>query len=113
MHELKIAQDLSVIVLDAAGQNKLARVTAVNVIFGKMIQVVPEIFDFVFTECVRGTIASEAKLNIEVVPVIVTCRDCGAETELEEYMFLCSKCGSSSIDIKQGKELYIKSIEGE
>jgi hydrogenase nickel incorporation protein HypA/HybF len=113
MHEIRIAKDLSEIVLDVAGREKLLKVTKVNISFGQMIQVVPEIFDFAFRETVRGTIATDAEVNIEILPVKMKCRICSSEIFLESSSFSCSRCGSAETDIVQGKELFIKSIEGE
>jgi hydrogenase nickel incorporation protein HypA/HybF len=113
MHELKIAQNLAGIVLEVASREKLSEVTVVNIVFGRMIQVVPDIFDFAFRECIRGTIASDASLNIEVLPVKTRCTGCHEETLTEESGFRCTKCGSANLEIIQGKEIFVKSIEGE
>lgn len=113
MHELAIAQELTSIVLKTAGKEKLSVVSRVDVIFGKMIQVVPEIFEFAFRESVRGSIAGEAVLSVELLPVRIRCRECGEETEAGDMIFSCSKCRSGNVVIIQGKEIFIKSIEGE
>jgi len=113
MHELRIAEDLSSIVNETARQEKLVKVTRVSIVFGQLVQIVPEIFEFAFREAVKGSAASEAELSVEVVTVKLRCRDCGHDFTLEGNMFTCSECNSSDIDIVQGKELFIKSIEGE
>jgi hydrogenase nickel incorporation protein HypA/HybF len=113
MHEIQLAQNLSAIVLEVAEREKLSVVTRVEVIFGKMIQVVPEIFEFAFRECVREGIACDAKLNIEVLIVRVRCMKCNEETDISDSWFICSKCGSTDLKIIQGKEMFVKSIEGE
>ena len=38
-----------------------------------MIQIVPDIFEFAFREAVRNSIASDAELDIEIVPVKMKC----------------------------------------
>jgi hydrogenase nickel incorporation protein HypA/HybF len=113
MHEIQIAQDLSAIVLEVAGREKLSVVTGVDVIFGRMIQVVPEIFEFAFRECVRESIARDAKLNIEILPVRIRCMKCNEEKELSDLWFICSKCNTTDVKVIQGKEMFVKSIEGE
>lgn len=113
MHELRIAEDLVKIVIDTAGNEKLKVVTAVNVCFGRMIQIVPEIFRFAFSEAVKDTIAAEAWLEIEILPVELKCKNCGSIFRPDEIFFLCDTCGSADLEILQGKELYVKSIEGE
>ena len=66
MHEIRIAEDLSRIVLEAASERNLRKVTGINISFGQLVQIVPDIFEFAFRECVRGTIAENSKVNIEI-----------------------------------------------
>jgi hydrogenase nickel incorporation protein HypA/HybF len=113
MHELRIAEDLSSIVLEAAANGKLTKVTKVNVSFGTMIQIVPELFRAAFAEAVRDTPAACSEVEIEIIPVRIRCRNCRKEFSESEYLFSCSSCRSTEIDIVNGKELFIKSIEGE
>jgi hydrogenase nickel incorporation protein HypA/HybF len=112
MHELSIAEDLTRIVLETARESGLKKVTEVNIIFGQMIQVVPDIFEFAFRECARGTVAQDARLNIEIRKVRMKCIRCGSYFDVQGNRFVCN-CGSSDLEIISGKELFIKSIEGE
>jgi hydrogenase nickel incorporation protein HypA/HybF len=113
MHEIRIAKDLSEIVLKVAAMNNLSRVTKVNISFGQMIQIIPDIFDFVFREAVRDTIAFDAVVDIEILPVKMRCKNCKNEFNINDNIYLCRRCASLELDIMQGKELFIKSIEGE
>ena len=113
MHEIRIAEDLSGIVLEAAAREKLSKVTKVSISFGQMIQIVPDIFNFAFRESVRETIAMDAEIDIEILPVKMKCKNCNAEIIIDDNSFSCSNCGSPELEIIQGKELFIKSIEGE
>lgn len=113
MHELRIAKDLSEIVLGTASEQKVSSVSRVNIVFGQLIQVVPEIFETAFRECVRGTPAANAELIFEILPVRVVCRECRREFAIENNTFTCSNCSSSEMDIIQGKEMFVKSIETE
>lgn len=113
MHELRIAEDLSSIVLEAAADGKLLKVTKVNVTFGKMVQIVPDLFRAAFAEAVRDTPADHADVVIEIIPVRIRCRDCGNKSGESEYLYSCSCCSSTEFDIINGKELFIQSIEGE
>ena len=113
MHELRIAKDLSDIVLDAAAMQRVASVTRVNIVFGEMIQIVPAIFETAFRECVRGTTAEEAELAFEILQVRILCRECLQESNVEKLLFRCSHCGSQEMDVIQGNEMFVKSIEAE
>lgn len=113
MHEIKIAEDLSLIVLETANKEKLRKVTRVNISFGQLVQIVPDIFRFAFSETVKSSVAENAEVNIEIVPVKLKCMVCGDDFNINENLFACNKCGSTDVGIIQGKELFIKSIEGE
>jgi hydrogenase nickel incorporation protein HypA/HybF len=113
MHELAIAKELSDIVSGVAVKERLVKVTKICVCFGKMIQIVPEIFIFALEETIRGTISEGAEIDVEVLPVLLLCKTCGNEFSLADNTFVCTECDSSEIEIKQGKEIYVKSIEGE
>jgi hydrogenase nickel incorporation protein HypA/HybF len=113
MHEIGIAADLTDIVLAAAGKENLCRVTKVSISIGRMVQIVPEIFDFAFREAVRGSVASDAELEIEMVEIGLKCRNCGSEFRPDENLCQCCACNSDDVEIIHGKELFIQSIEGE
>ncbi len=113
MHELRIAEDLSAIVIETAKKEKLSKVSRISIIFGQLVQIVPEIFEFAFREAVKDTVASEAELSVEVLPVKLQCKTCGNYYLLSGNGFSCSICNSTDIEIIQGKELFVKSIEGE
>lgn len=113
MHELRIAEDMASIVLEAAKENNLNKVTRVNLSFGVLVQIVPEIFETAFREAVRDTLAHDAGVSLEIIPVKIRCRICGNLYNMEAAGFKCGSCGSADFDIVNGKELFIKSIEGE
>jgi hydrogenase nickel incorporation protein HypA/HybF len=113
MHEIRIAEDLAGIVLEVAGREKLSKVSKVNVSFGQLIQIVPDVFEFAFRESVRSTIASDAALSIEIIELKMECRKCKNIFRISENFFACQKCGSDELDILEGRELFVKSIEGE
>lgn len=113
MHELRIAEDLSAIVLETARNVNLSTVGKVNISFGQLVQIVPEIFEFAFREAVRNTIAEDAELSIEIIKVKMDCVRCGCSFDLDNNQFICCRCGSTDLRIISGKELFVKSIEGE
>ena len=78
-----------------------------------MIQIVPAIFESAFRETVRNSIAQDAELDIEIVTVKMKCRNCGEDFLVKENRFACNICNSTDLVIINGKELFIKSIEGE
>jgi len=113
MHEVSIVNDLFRIVMDVAEKEKLSRIDKVHFQLGRMMQVVPELFRFAFDSAKADTIADRAELEIEFLPVKMRCRECGKEFEVDRDEFYCPQCRGIDLDLLQGKELFIKSIEGE
>ncbi len=113
MHELGIAGELFQIVLHEAEKGSLSKVTRVSVCFGELVQIVPDIFRFAFTETVRNSIAENSEVDIEIKKVEMRCRICGREFPVTENNFICSACNSSELDFIHGNEVFVKSIEGE
>ena len=50
------------------------------------------------------------KLNVEVLPILIECKACGATTEVKQNKFVCAECNEPSRNIVQGEELYINEI---
>jgi hydrogenase nickel incorporation protein HypA/HybF len=113
MHEIRIAQELAAIVTGVAKENGLKEVTKATLQFGEMIQVVPDILRFAFAEAVRGTLAENAEIEMEILPVMLQCNQCRSTFVIREQDFHCAQCNSGDLRILQGKEMFVKSIEGE
>jgi len=113
MHELRIAEDLAAIVLEVAAKEKLTRVRKVSIAFGQLVSIVPEIFESAFNVAVIGSLAENTELSVEILNVRLKCKSCGNDFLLDSNLFSCTVCGATDMDIIQGKELFIKSIEGE
>ena len=55
---------------------------------------------------------SGARLEVEVLPILIACEACGATTEVQDYHFVC-RCGAPSSNIIQGQEMMINKVEFE
>ncbi len=112
MHEMGIALEIIDIVEASIPVGmEAARVESVNLRIGKLSAIVPESLTFCFDVAIKETRIEGARLNIEQVPVVAMCKDCGAKWTIEEPAFACQKCDSGSIELISGKELDIVSIE--
>lgn len=112
MHEMGIAlQIVEIATASLPADLGEARVAAVNLKIGKLAAVVPESLRFCFDVAVKGTPLATAKLVIEEVPVVASCKDCHAQWTINEPVFICKTCESGSLEILSGRELDIESIE--
>jgi hydrogenase nickel incorporation protein HypA/HybF len=108
VHELAIADSVVRIACAHAAGRKIA---AVELKVGHLRQVVPSALEFSFGLVAEGTEADGAELRIEVVPAAGRCRGCGAHTPLPELPLRCVRCGGLDVDVLQGEELLVDSLE--
>ena len=110
MHELAIAGH----VVDIAARHADGRrVTKVYLKVGHLRQVVPSALSFSFDLVAHGTMVEGAALDLEEIPATGLCRNCGTESHLKTFPLLCKACGGSDLEITQGEELYVESLEME
>ena len=111
MHEMGIAQNILDIALNAANQEGAKKISRINLLAGELRGIVQMQLSFCFSIVAKDSIASGAYLNVEEVPVSGHCDDCNADFTVQEYNYLCPKCGSAKIQVTGGTELRIKDIE--
>lgn len=115
MHELGIAQDLFCIVEDKAKENNLKAVTKIVVVVGEASGIKEDFLRHSLTDhLLPGTIAEKAELEITTEPLQARCLACGIEIDSQQSSSLeCPNCGDNNLEITQGKNIYLQSIEGE
>ncbi len=111
MHELSITQTMLELVLEQARQNGAKKVQRINLVIGEMSGVVDDCVRFYFDFLSRGTIAEEAQLSFKRVAPKARCRECGRKFKLNGLDWVCPHCRTTRIDIVEGKELFLESIE--
>ncbi|HEV2771544.1 MAG TPA: hydrogenase maturation nickel metallochaperone HypA [Thermoleophilaceae bacterium] len=108
MHELSIAES----VVRVASRHAAGRpVSKVTVKVGHLRQVVPSALEFSFELVAEGTEVAGAELELEEVPAAGTCRDCGAESDLDGFPLMCRMCEGLDMEVTRGEELLVDSLE--
>lgn len=115
MHELSIAQDLFRIVEDKAKENNLTVVTKIVVVVGEASGIEEDFLRHsLMDHFMPGTIAQKAELEITTEPLQARCLACGKEINVQQSFSLrCPNCGDNNLEITQGKNVYLQTIEGE
>jgi hydrogenase nickel incorporation protein HypA/HybF len=113
LHELSLAQSIVEIVQNTARDNGGARVVAIGLRIGDLSGVVTDSLTFCFSAITAGTPLEGVSLHIDQVPIRARCRDCAAECNVEDFVFLCPSCGSGNLEITAGRELQVSHIEVE
>jgi hydrogenase nickel incorporation protein HypA/HybF len=110
MHELGVASDLLDIAIAEAQKHGGKRITAVNLQVGVLRGVVPEHLLFLFGHVAKGTIAEDARLEIEEEPIRIECKACGP-SEAREFSLACPSCGRPCGGVGGGDSLRVTSID--
>ncbi|MDR3591131.1 MAG: hydrogenase maturation nickel metallochaperone HypA [Negativicutes bacterium] len=113
MHEMAIAQGILDIALDNAARHGAKTISRIKLLVGEMTEVEPDSLRFCFGALAQGTAAAGAELEIEAVPLVGRCRDCGAEFVIKRFRFLCPACSSAGVEILSGRELKVEHLEVE
>lgn len=100
--------DLAFEQAESQGANQIHQL---NLRVGAISGVVPEALKFAFDSCIEGTIASDAKLEIEWLKAICYCPQCHAEFTPYDWVYVCPQCDRMSHQIRQGRELQLVSLE--
>jgi hydrogenase nickel incorporation protein HypA/HybF len=111
VHELSIAASIVEAVTETAAAYPGAQVREVRLRVGALASVIEDSLQFCWGVTTEGTPLADAKLVVNMVPVIIHCDSCGADEQIGVQSFRCPRCGSSAADLRHGRELEIESIE--
>ncbi|MDH5298700.1 MAG: hydrogenase maturation nickel metallochaperone HypA [Desulfobulbaceae bacterium] len=112
MHEASIALSVLDTVTEECRKHGYAAVESVRLRIGKASGILPEALTFAFDIAKAETIAREARLVIDLVPVGGQCPDCRTNFEVEERFLLeCPGCHGTAFTVTQGYELDIVDME--
>jgi hydrogenase nickel incorporation protein HypA/HybF len=112
MHELSLAVSLLEAVDAAAQREGAQRVASVRLRLGRMSGVVRDALLFSWEVARVDTIAHDATLIIDDVPVAVFCPTCRDERAVRDGEGLtCAACGTLAPTIVRGRELELVALE--
>jgi hydrogenase nickel incorporation protein HypA/HybF len=112
MHELSIISSVVESVIDSLEKYPGARVVEVRVKVGALAAVVEDSLQFCYGIATEDTPLEGSRLVVHVLPVLIHCEACGADTAIESLQsFRCAQCGEPASDIRQGREMEIEAIE--
>jgi hydrogenase nickel incorporation protein HypA/HybF len=111
MHEAGLMQNVLEMSFERAKSHNAERIDAINIKVGVLSGVVPDALEFAFEAMKQGTMAANARLNVDYAPVVCWCRGCSSEFKPEEFSSICPACGKNDIEIRSGLEMNLVSIE--
>ena len=112
MHELSIAQNIIDIICKQCCKSGYSKIESVNVRIGRGSGIMSDALLFSFDAIKAESIAKEAVLNIEAVPVSGSCSECENNFVVQEdYILSCPHCGGGSFRMIAGREMDIVDME--
>jgi hydrogenase nickel incorporation protein HypA/HybF len=111
MHEMGITQGILAASFEAAEEAGATRITAIRISVGELTEVVEFALQFAFEALTPGTMAEGATLEVTDIPARSRCLDCGVEYAHDRFQMICPECQSFNVELLQGRELTIDSIE--
>ena len=111
MHEYSIVQSLLNQCEDNAKANNATKVLKVVVKIGVMSGVEPDLLQIAFDTFKERTMCEEAKFIMNIQSVVVKCKSCNKESELKDNQYICPECKSYNLEILDGEEMFLMSLE--
>jgi len=109
VHEMSIAMNVLKIAEEQARTAEARVINRIEIEVGALAGVEIESLRFCFSAARRG-VTGAAELVIHEIPGRALCGACGAEPELEMPVAMCPACGALGLDILQGRELRVRSL---
>lgn len=120
-HEMSVAESIAVTVLRSARAQSATKVEQISLEIGELTFLNPEQVTFWLRELFKDSEARDAEIEWKTVPAKVRCKSCGYEGPLEVKddpllhtslpVFACPRCGKGGLEIVEGKDYVIRSIE--
>lgn len=112
MHETVIASSLLKIILEeVTKQGKNLCVDEIHLKVGLLSCIEPQTVAGCFEILAENTIANNAKMFIERIPLTGFCHDCNKTISINKRHFACPLCQNTNVDWQGGNEMQITSIK--
>jgi hydrogenase nickel incorporation protein HypA/HybF len=111
MHEFAVCQDMLRQVAAIAADERATAVETITVCIGPLSGIEAHLLSQAFPLAAAGTVAENAKLIIEALPIKVKCQLCGAETDAKPNRLICGQCGDYHTQLLSGDEMLLASLE--
>ena len=111
MHELAICQSLMDQVEAIALERNALSVTSIVIGIGPLSGVEAQLLQNAYPVASAGTIAEDAELVIQQLPIKVRCTQCDTESDALPNKLICKQCGDWRTTLVSGDELLLVSVE--
>jgi hydrogenase nickel incorporation protein HypA/HybF len=110
MHEFGLCEAIVAAIQRRAAGRRVARV---RVRAGAIHRLDKGVFQQAFSWAAVETEAQDAAVDLVITAVRVRCLACAHETESDEMIAACARCGALNVEIVQGSEMILEFVEYE
>jgi len=111
MHELAICQALINQLETIASERNAQSISLIVVGIGPLSGVEAQLLKNAYPIASAGTVADNAEIVIQQLPVKVKCNECGCESDAKPNKLICKNCGNWRTSLVSGDELLLLSVE--
>jgi hydrogenase nickel incorporation protein HypA/HybF len=111
MHELSICQQMINQVNEIALQHQASAIQSITLQIGPLSGIESSLLIQAFPFAAAQTMAENAELIIEELPVIIQCNQCGSKTSTMPNKLVCSQCGDHHTQLLSGDEMLLANVE--
>ena len=116
MHELQVTEQILNIALKHVEGHDVDRIVNIHLRIGELTDLEEEWIQHYFDYLSKDTLAENAKLRIEKVPIVLACDDCGANFEISKQQLSdakCPECEDDEPDLRliSGREYTVLNLE--
>jgi len=104
VHELYLAESIVHIIQDYAARQDFKTVHSVLLSYGRFSCIEPIALQFAFDVQARNTPAEGAVLDFRVLPAVIHCFSCDADSEVKMHSGTCPSCGGFEVVLTAGTE---------
>ncbi|MDD5722147.1 MAG: hydrogenase maturation nickel metallochaperone HypA [Syntrophales bacterium] len=104
MHELSLTRSILDIIEDYARRHHFKKVNSVKLSFGRISSIEPKSLEFAFTIQSKDTKAQGARLEFDILPVVIYCMSCGKDMEVDAYTATCPECRGEDVLLAGGTQ---------
>jgi hydrogenase nickel incorporation protein HypA/HybF len=110
MHESSLVRSLLQQVEALTAAHRGRRVSSIRVQLGPLSGVESVLMSEAFQRLAPNSIAAEAELLLESVPLVGVCGTCQRDFASDELIFRCPHCGKQTVRIESGDGVILESI---
>lgn len=113
MHEMSLMESLLQRGQSFLAPYKVEKVNHLIVRAGVLANIMPDAFAFAFEALSADTLFAGAELIVEKLPIRARCPACGKIFTSETLPLICPGCDNTAVEIVDGSEVYLASIDFE